>query len=274
MPDKNDEVDEYQEELSKQVDDGSGCVEMFEALSERAQEDNFSRRSLLRGVGAVGGMSLGSFAFSSSVEAAAQDVDITLLSGSDRDSTLEEAKNDSAFNAIKERFINNGWTPNWESAKANKIEFSSDRESFYSAVLQFENPDAQRTSITWVSLEQATTFGLNGNTVDSGAYEYTQFTYVNGEVVNKDFSVGGTVSANPENISVEPQHHGLCGVGKKVDWDCVFAYASVAGGAIAACGACWISQNPGSLECVSCASAVIGQQSDYTGVDCAICVND
>lgn len=52
MSKKNSDIDQYQEELNEQVNDGGGCVEMWEAIAGREESDSkVSRRSMLQGVG-------------------------------------------------------------------------------------------------------------------------------------------------------------------------------------------------------------------------------
>lgn len=52
MPNRSDrDPRAYQDELSEKVDDGGGCAEVWETLSEDAGSNNVSRRSVLRKAG-------------------------------------------------------------------------------------------------------------------------------------------------------------------------------------------------------------------------------
>lgn len=56
MPDDNHEIERYQNELSEETNDGDGCAEMWEALSEKRESEKTSlgRRGFLGAVGAAG----------------------------------------------------------------------------------------------------------------------------------------------------------------------------------------------------------------------------
>jgi len=60
-PDPAPDFDEeqYQNELNDAVDDGGGCAETWETLSEARDKFTPDRRSVLKGVGALGASAVG-----------------------------------------------------------------------------------------------------------------------------------------------------------------------------------------------------------------------
>lgn len=59
MEEPDSDPDQYQDELSDAVDDGGGCAETWEKLSEARRKSSLDRRSVLKGVGAFGAAALG-----------------------------------------------------------------------------------------------------------------------------------------------------------------------------------------------------------------------
>lgn len=99
MPDDNHDVDQYQNELSEQVKDGGGCVEMWSALSSRREGTSLSRRSVLR---RVGGTTTG-LALASTLQAAFAST--AAASEKKTEKVLRTVETSEEFQEVRERIL-------------------------------------------------------------------------------------------------------------------------------------------------------------------------
>lgn len=95
MPDDNHDLERYQNELSEATDDGDGCAEMWENLSDIRGDNSANRRSVLKGIGTIGISSLGlsGIASASERENLDQDTIEEILSSTEVSAILEELDN-------------------------------------------------------------------------------------------------------------------------------------------------------------------------------------
>jgi hypothetical protein len=100
MTDEKSDVDQYQDELSEQVEDGGGCAEMWSALSTRREKNNLSRRSLLR---RAGGTTAG-LALASTLQATLAST--AVASEEKAEKVLETVETSNAFREVRERVFN------------------------------------------------------------------------------------------------------------------------------------------------------------------------
>lgn len=278
--------EEAVERINNAVDDGSGCSETWEALTEiRNKENSTGRRRLLKSLGVIGSATLlftGGGAASTSSEDSVETT-VEELSGERRDQTIEDAWDSSKVESIVNEFSPDE-TANTEQASAVVSSYGDDQ--YRTVMIPFETEDESLT-ITWTDNEKLEPIGRrtihqeeeSGTKVEVTAY------YIENEIVKTETNVIDfdeeakseseiTASADSEvQPAVTP---GVCGPTAILDFDCAGEVIYIYAEEISACATCAASGYTTGLNpltytaCGSCLGLYLKEVS-RTGRPCQLC---
>jgi len=169
------EVDEYRAELNERVDDGGGCAEMWDALSEAREAGSVdSRRSILKKTaGAIGVSAVGLSTLADTAAATTKATNVTEKQGASKHRIVSRALRDHRVKQIAQQLKSEGYDPQIDEARvtSSNIQLSrlNDEEksniptdvrqnnSWTAAVIPFgPTKDNVQSHITWTTASAPT----------------------------------------------------------------------------------------------------------------------
>lgn len=273
-------------EINERVDDGSGCTETWEALSDirnssqssgdcmemaewmesrRAQSTateekagGTRRKFLTQAASALGVSVAGLTALSDEVSAKAKSATVTEHSKERRKRLVGQVMSDRKAQKIRKALIQDGYQPDPENAYANQTRHEG--ETWNTIVIPFKdgNPSQEeQTYLVWSDNpdyeHKVSGFHIEHFDPDSGEgyWEHTAYTVEDGKVVRE--------------LQETPNFLGC----NNVNWGCVLTLAGAYGGTIAVCGTCAGSSGWLVWACAACISAILG--SSGATLSCSWC---
>jgi hypothetical protein len=286
MEESDPDPDQYQAELNDAVDDGGGCVETWEKLSEKRKEPALNRRSVLAASSAAA-FSLLSVGFLPT-EVTANDN----TSGEDSEihTEVEELTGSQENKAVKQALTDEGIKELMRLARQNKnkveinnaiaTESTYKNHSYLTVVFpvdtdrpgkrreQESTAKYQEAQITWSSRDGAppgytvTTYEDTGE--DTAKAEINSRLFQNGEITSENRTITTAdyreaveevtgQMAGTEDVSTQAVFFGPCGVCLP-DFNCIYRLARRYATELVVCGDCYISKRPAS--CAGCIAAL------------------
>ncbi len=174
MTDNRDEVEEYNELINETVDDGSGCAELWENLSQ-------TRRKFLKSSGvALGASGMAGMASAKSDQerpSTFPNINRSKLSGNKAQSIIEESKQDKTLNQVLSKLSD---SPEYESAQVYSIDFECGDEvsSVNQIILPIKNHSnnlvhvrSRAGTATKMSMNEGTDNPHSYQAIDAPAFE-------------------------------------------------------------------------------------------------------
>ncbi|MDS0241376.1 MULTISPECIES: hypothetical protein [unclassified Haloferax] len=282
MPDDNHDIERYQDELSNAVEDGSGCAEMWEALSQQRSADATStRRGILKGAASISALAFG-IGVVPKVEAAEPDRQINIEEVDDpaeRNKLRAEALADDEVKLIWKSFAKNGWTPRLKSGHVLRtFEEGGGGVEYHTVSIPFEtgeNDERKEANIVWSTNAEISTWGshLVRETRDDGVYRtVTRYEVEDGAVTSKTQTVSPEdlrEAQGQEQVSEQFNAQDVQAAGGfpncTWNWNCVTAFATSGAILFGSCAICAASLNV--PACIICVAEGIG----FVSIDCNLC---
>jgi len=249
------------ESINDAVDDGEGCVETWETLDTLRRDRNdeeSSRRSFLRRTAVAGSATLGLPAVAERAKAAAEDTEVTEVTGRDRGRLLSSALRDRRTRTLFRETVSGGRVhPEVHDAYLYRTETDSD--AWHTVVIPFSSDESdERIYLFWSDNEdyetQVSVSRISRTRTDDGETAWTVVeSFPDGDAVTTtELDVGRLAS----NDGVTTQDHFLgC---HNPNWGCILSTAGAYAGTIGACGSCAASGGWLIPACASCIGTILG----------------
>lgn len=242
--------------------------------------NGISRRNALRKIGAAGSVAVGGYAVSGTAAAQSRgplpdDLNIDTLNGEERTDVLNRALQQERVSAFVEEFSERGWHTSDEQKKAYKVTSDQENANYTAATFLFSTENSGDAYVVWNSVNKFVPYAQKVENTGSDEWHVTTFRYERATetvTTTEDTVSGSQFASQIEGGGITTQHHGLCGVGKKVNFVCLGANAGVVLTVSGACGACLPTGNPLSPACQTCFGALSGSAYALRQIDCNICV--
>ena len=287
-PDSDADFDEeqYQNELNDAVDDGGGCAETWEKLSEKRGEATLDRRSVLAASSAAA-FSLLPAGFLPAEVAASNETsnddseihtEVKKLTGSQENKAVSEALSDDGVKELMKLARQNKNKVEINDAIATESTFND--QSYLTVVFPVDTdrpgrrrgqesaPKYQEAQITWSSRNGAppgytvTTYEDTGE--DTAKAEINSLLFQKGEITSESRTITTAdyreaveeitgQMAETEDVSTQAVFFGPCGVCLP-DFNCIYRLARRYATELVVCGDCYISKRP--VSCAGCIAAL------------------
>ncbi|TKX59802.1 twin-arginine translocation signal domain-containing protein [Halorubrum sp. ASP1] len=156
-PDSDPDFDEeqYQNELNDAVDDGGGCAETWEALSQARRSENINRRKILKTAGLA--TAVGVFGLPGKVSAEgdgddppADELAFVLLDKKETNQLRADALKDDRIKQLAKELRDRGFTPKYNEVVGRTIDIESEDPAAKGVLLPFEADNKYKTGfISW-----------------------------------------------------------------------------------------------------------------------------
>lgn len=232
---------------------------------DTSEQRNITRRNALNAVAAIGSVGL-STGLGPGVATAEKGLQVERLSGRQALKAIIKALQDEDVEAIKRHFVEKGFVPQIDDARASLTTVDGEQDDYYSVILPFEtDSDSDQVFIGWVENEAMATAGHWIRPSDSDGWVETTYTVESGSVTTSTLTMPDSLKPQ-EDGEYTVQHHFPCGPSKSVNWDCVKEVAAQYAVVIGACGTC--AQTQSVFACSSCVGAVL--KEGYS-IECDLC---
>lgn len=256
----DDEISTEIEHINNAVEDGGGCAETWEAVSELRNDNSQSRRSFVKYVAAALGIG-GLPAMSEKVSAQSEPTtktDVSLIErGSEWQTAVTEATSDSAVDQLTQFLEQKGYYK--QSSETLILRSDYEDRTWYSVKFRFETQDADNSYgfVTWSGLED---LRPRGSIVIPKEQEVSVEKYgvVDGEITSN-------LESNTDDDITTQGPPTLCpGPGRTPDIDCIATLADAYALDITSCGICVVSAGWLTAACAVCVATII--EGDYDTV--------
>jgi len=257
---KKNETSGESTEIEEVLDDGGGCTEAWEAMSEIRNEDassEMNRRSVLKktAVSAV----VGGSAIAGTASAAAENkTEVKILKGEEKQNVVNTALEQEEVEALRSE-IDYFSDVDKDSTQAKRVALNN--KSATIVKLSFNLAEKQDAHIIWSNKKAVQTLGIvefEGKSAEAINYQVTGDS-IKTSTVNKE---SGAIQSNQSGTVSTQQMptYGPCGMNARLDGDCLEKT---------------IEENEEQTQsCTTCYASLISGVSPVTVVACGWCAYD